>query len=265
MNHMNFLENLQYILPIQNPKYPDNFTAATAKHFKTRHGGTILELLRHIGAIPPSEKHIKKSNLVTTITQINSYIELSHNDFYVWHKKHNLVTISSKKMKKNGMKIYIKEKSEKNINPHDFMIEKKQAPGFDDKCIIGTTFNSLLILFDNLLSQVRNIAKTDNFNLTVARIFSIVDTISQANNFIYAFFYKKELRKGAVQTAKKKQDIKNTVTQITKALGLKPRDASQKNLSETLGRIKKEYKRTQKKDFPYIDKTLEKYTLEAIK
>ena len=127
------------------------------------------------------------------------------------------------------------------------------------------TFQSLIILFDKVLSQVRSIEGDEYFDLKVAQLFNIIDATNQLNMFSDAFFNTQARRKGALERAKIKSDVKHTINKIVKDLNIKHRDTIKRYIPETMEHVKKEYKDRTNKKFPFSDKTLENYILDAPK
>lgn len=263
--NIQLLNLLTYILPVRGQRTRDKTISITTKHFKTLYGDLVNNLLQHLNILSPSKLQLQKEELPAVISTIKELIDLSDDYCRVWKQGNNLIMMSSNQMKPNGVEIFLLQKSQGNIKPHDFMIEKKQAPGFNDKCLVAMTFQSLIILFDNVLSQVRPIESDEYFNLKVAQIFNIIDATNQLNMFASAFYNKQSRRKGAQERAKIKSDVKHTINKIVKDLNIKHRDTIKRYIPETMEHVKKEYKDRTNKKFPFSDKTLENYILDAPK
>ena len=259
------LEYLRYMLPGSEFDTTDQGIIATSKYFIDMYGDTILNALWQMEVLPESEHKIKTSDLESVITTIKQYIDLSEHDCYVWQNKNNIAIMSSVKMKPNGLAILAEQRKNRRINPHDFMVEQKQEPNFNNKCIIGMLFQSLLIAFDKLLEQVKEIKQDKLFNINVARLFYVADAITQVDKFKFAFFNRISYQKGAQKTVHSKTDDKNRVKRIVQRLHIRPSDATPQHISDTLKRVKDEYGRTIGKKFNRTDKTLENYILDAVK
>ena len=256
---------LPYILPVQGQKIRNKTISVTSKYFKALYGDLIDNLLQHLNILSPSKKQLKKEELQAVISAIKELVELSDKYCQVWKQGNNLVMASSNYMRPDGMNIYISQRLQGCIKPYEFLIEKKQAPGFNDRCLVAMTFQSLIILFDKVLSQVRSIEGDEYFDLKVAQLFNIIDATNQLNMFSDAFFNTQARRKGANERAKLKSNIKRTVNKIVKDLNIKHRDTMKRYISETMEHVKKEYKHRTNKKFPFSDKTLENYIIDAPK
>ena len=127
------------------------------------------------------------------------------------------------------------------------------------------TFQSLIILFDKVLFQVRSIEGDEYFDLKVAQLFNIIDATNQLNMLAGAFYNKQTRRKGAQERAKLKSDVKHTINKIVKDLNIKNQDTTKRYISDTKTRVKNAYKEKTNKTFPFNDKTLENYILDAPK
>ena len=259
------LKLLPYILPVQGQKIRNKTISVTSKYFKALYGDLIDNLLQHTNILSPSKKQIQKEDLPAVIYTIKELVDLSDKYCQVWKQGNNLIMMSSNQMKPNGVEIFLLQKSQGNIKPHDFMTEKKQASGFNDKCLVAMTFQSLIILFDKVLFQVRSIEGDEYFDLKVAQLFNIIDATNQLNMFAGAFYNKQSRRKGAQERAKLKSDVKYTINKIVKDLNIKNQDTTKRYISDTKTRVKNAYKEKINKTFPFNDKTLENYILDAPK
>ena len=254
------LKYLPYILPTKCTTTTDKSIITTSQHFKSLYGDLILKLLWRIGAIPKSIKYVKKANLKNIVNQVRTLIDLQRKGCYVWNQNGVLKVMPTQKMKPNGFSSYIKQKSVGEIDPRVFMIEKKQEPGFNDNCIIGMSFESLLILFFHLLTQVRSITQDKYFNLNVARLFNVVNATNQLNSFSYAFLYRQPRVKGARQTASSKNDTRTTVSKIVQELGIMSNKATTNATREL---VRQEFKKSTGKKLNYSDKTLTDIIIDA--
>lgn len=263
--NMQLLNLLTYILPVQRQRIKDKTIAITTKHFKALYGDLINNLLQHLNILSSSKLQLQKEELPAVISTIKELIDLSDDYCRVWKQGNNLTMISSNQMKSDGVALFLLQKSQENIKPHDFRIEKKQASGFNDKCLVAMTFQSLIILFDKVLSQLRSIEGDEYFDLKIAQLFNIIDATNQLNMFSDAFFNTQARRKGALERAKLKSYVKHTVNKIVKDLNIKHRDTMKRYISETMEHVKKEYKHRTNKKFPFSDKTLENYIIDAPK
>ena len=263
--NMQLLNLLTYILPVQRQRIKDKTIAITTKHFKALYGDLINNLLQHLNILSSSKLQLQKEELPAVISTIKELIDLSDDYCRVWKQGNNLIMMSSNQMKPNGVEIFLLQKSQGNIKPHDFMTEKKQASGFNDKCLVAMTFQSLIILFDKVLFQVRSIEGDEYFDLKVAQLFNIIDATNQLNMFAGAFYNKQSRRKGAQERAKLKSDVKYTINKIVKDLNIKNQDTTKRYISDTKTRVKNAYKEKINKTFPFNDKTLENYILDAPK
>ena len=263
--NMQLLNLLTYILPVQRQRIKDKTIAITTKHFKALYGDLINNLLQHLNILSPSKLQLQKEELPAVISAIKELVELSDKYCQVWKQGNNLVMASSNYMRPDGMNIYISQRLQGCIKPYEFLIEKKQAPGFNEKCLVAMTFQSLIILFDKVLSQVRSIEGDEYFDLKIAQLFNIIDATNQLNMFSDAFFNTQARRKGALERAKLKSYVKHTVNKIVKDLNIKHRDTMKRYISETMEHVKKEYKHRTNKKFPFSDKTLGNYIIDAPK
>lgn len=258
------LKLLPYILPTQNINCPDEYLSVTSKHFKALYGDIILETLRQIGFVKPSQQFISGDQLPDIVDNIRACIDVSK-QFSFWKNNGNHVLFPGLKMKKEDIKIYTEQRQQGEMIPGEFLIEQKLPIGSRDKCWVGYIFQSLLILFDYLLTQVRSINQDANFKHNVSRLFNIAAYSSQVYKFVFCFVNAKKYKKGAIKTRELKNTPKKNVQKIVQNLGLKHRDTIQKNLPETISRIKIAYKKQANKKFPYNYKTLENYVIDAIK
>lgn len=259
------LKYLPYIIPVKKNNSDDECILLTSRSFLTIYGDIIQEVLRHMGILKKSDQQIKESELDHVISTITEYIEISKHDCYVWDNHNKLIMFSSEKMKPNGLKTYFKQKQQGKIIPKKFMVEKKQPTGFNDKCIIGMLFQSLLILFDKLLRQAGTNGNNISNTLANARLFNIVAATNQVNTFIHAFFTRSSYKKGAMITSNTKRSTKNDINKIIKELGITHKDTTKNNMPLTKERVKKAYKIKFKKNCPYKDKTLENRIIDAQK
>ena len=254
------LTYLPYILPTKCTLTTDKNIIVASQHFKSLYGDLILKLLWHIDAIPKSINYVKKSALKTIVDQVRTLIELQSKGCYIWKQEGLLKIMPTQKMKSNGFKSYIKQKTVGKIDPHVFMIEKKQDPGFNDNCIVGMSFQSLLILFSHLLTQVRSMDQNKYFNLNVAQLFNVVDATNQLNSFGYAFLYRQPRVKGANQTASGKNNTRTTVSKIVQHLRIMSNKATSSAVREL---VRQEFKKSTGKKLNYSDKTLTDIIIDA--
>lgn len=254
------LKYLPYILPTKCTLTTDKKIIATSQHFKLLYGDLILKLLWHIGAIPKPIEYVKKADLENIVDQVRTLISLQRKGCYIWKQDGMLKVMPTQKIKSNGLSSYTKQKNVGEINPHVFMIEKKQTPGFNDGCIVGMSFQSLLILFFHLLTQVRSIDQDEYFNLNVARLFNVVEATNQLNGFGYAFLYRRSHVKGAKQTAYGKSSTRTTVSKIVRQLGIMSNKATTNTAREL---VRQEFKKITGKKLNYADKTLTDIIIDA--
>lgn len=258
------LTYLPYILPVQEQKIDDDVIEITAKHFKTQYGELILNLLHNIDLLPCEEEWIQKKNIDDIIAKICEYSSLSMKYCHGWNINGKLVMISSDKPKFDNLTPFLTQMAQGNVDLHDFFVETKPQPGIYNKFIIAMTFQWLVLLFEKLVSQVRRIEQNEYFNLNVARLFNIVETVGMVNQFSGEFLIRQSRRKGAIERAKLTASVKATIFDIVKRLGLRATDANRINLGATMARVKQEYKQVTDKAFEFKDKTLEKYILDAL-
>ncbi len=254
-----------YILPVYGQEIDDKIISITANRFKALYGDLIYKLSRHIDILPTSEEYIKPEDLGAAISKITEMIDLSDEFCRVWENDGNLVIMASNEMKSDGMNIFLAQREQGYINPKDFLIEKKQAPGFNDRCVVAMAFQYLLILFEKLLMMARTIEQDEYFELKVTQLFNVVDTTNQLNRFSGAFFNRQNRRRGANERARIKSDIKAIVSKIIAEQNIKHRDTIKNNISATSAQVKKAYEGCTGKPFPFSDKTLEKYIIDAPK
>ncbi len=254
------LKYLPHILPTRNSTDTDKALEITANYFKLKYGDLVLSLLWHVGALPQSAKYVKKICLKDVIEQVTVFIKkYNDSDSFVWVQNGTLKIMSTKKIKKNGMRIYSQQKSEGDINPYNFMVEAISEPGFNDNCIISMAFQSLLILFDKLASQIRTIEPNNNFNLNASRLFHIVDATTQADKFCRAFICRQRYVKGANKSANLIKESKKIVEQAVKNLHISSNEAL---FDTTLTRVKQEFRNICGKEFNRSDRTLQRYIIE---
>ena len=201
------LKLLPYILPVQGQKIRNKTISVTSKYFKALDGDLIDNLLQHLNIPSPSKKQLQKEELQAVISAIKELVELSDKYCQVWKQGNNLVMTSSNYMRPDGMNIYISQRLQGCIKPYEFLVEKKQAPGFNDKCLVAMTFQSLIILFDKVLFQVRSIEGDEYFDLKIAQLFNSIDATNQLNMFSDAFFNTQARRKGALERTKNKERV----------------------------------------------------------
>ena len=132
--NMQLLNLLTYILPVQRQRIKDKTIAITTKHFKALYGDLINNLLQHLNILSSSKLQLQKEELPAVISTIKELIDLSDDYCRVWKQGNNLVMASSNYMRPDGMNIYISQRLQGCIKPYEFLIEKKQAPGFNEKC-----------------------------------------------------------------------------------------------------------------------------------
>lgn len=261
----NLLLYLPYILPTDKTYIKDESILITSRNFNVLYGTVILEILRHMVFLQKSEQQIKESKLELVVSTITEYIELSKQDCYVWDNHDTLIMFSSERMKPSGLNTYLKHRQQGKMKPKNFLVKKTQPANFNDKCIIGMLFQSLLILFDKLLTQVRINKTNTQDTLNNARLFGIIDATNQTNQFIYGFFHGLSRRKGALVTANTKHNIANNVKLLVKKNKLTPNHITKVNISETISLIQTAYKDTYKKKYPFSEKNLQKCIIDAIK
>lgn len=238
------LTYLQYILPTKCALPADECVAITAQHFKSLYGDWILNILQYMNTVPITTGFIKKQDLEKVINQIREYIVVYLDDCFIWEKD-AVFKIANVRSEKKSSKVMSDKQPERNIN---------------DKCMIGLNFMSLLILFDDLLSQVRMIDKNECFKLNVARLFSIVDSTNQANKFYLGLRTRQSRVKGANETAEGKRIKKEIVSLIVQHLGIKSIDARSAQAREM---VRKEYKRLVRKNLKISPETLTNYIIDA--
>lgn len=254
------LHYLQYILPTKCTLTTDKSIATTSQHFKSLYGDIVLHLLWRIGALQQSETYVRKTALNNVIKQISALITLQQKGCFVWEQDGTLKIIPAKKMKPDGFRIYAKQKQTGIINPKIFMVNGTQERAFNNNCIIGMTFQSLIILFDHLLTQVRSIKRDKNFDLNTARLFNIVDATNQLNGFMNALFYRQSYVRGANKTAASKNDIRTIVIEIVQGLGIMSKGAASKNNRDL---VREEFKNRTGKELKYTDRTLNNIIIDA--
>lgn len=254
------LKYLPHILPTKCKLTADKHIIITSQYFKSLYGDLILKILRHTGALSESETYIKKAALNNTIQQIDALIALQHDGCFVWEQGGVLKIMPTNGIKDGGFSTYQKQQSAGNIDPNTFMIHTTQKPGFNDNCIVGMIFQSLMILFDHLLTQVRSIQWDKYFNQKVARLFNIIAATNQLNNFGNAFFYRLPRVKGAIKTANSKSNTRDIVKDIVLKLGIMSKDATS---SITREHVKQEFKNQTGKGLKYSAKTLNDIIIDA--
>lgn len=257
-------DSLPYILPIQDCEIEDECIAITARHFNALYGDIIRRFLQEIMILPSSEEYIKKDNLQAAIKKIMELIDLSDKYCQAWEKDGNLSVMSATKLKPNGKEIWLEQRKQNLYNPRKFLSEKKQKPNFNANCIITMGIQSLLILFDKVLRQVRSMKNDTTFELNVARLFNIIDATNQIHKYYRAFVNRQPRKKGANKSAKAKNAVRETVYKIVKDIGLKSRDATNKQLPYTTQRVKSIYKQVTNSPFPFDDKIMNSYILDSL-
>lgn len=259
------LTYLPYILPVQEQKIDDTVIEITAKHFKAQYGELVYELLRDIKLMSPQNKYINATKLDRVIEKIQEYINLTFDYCHVWKIDNKWHVISSgKPIKNNDLGRLLSQLATGKVDWKKFYTKQEPQPAIINKFFFAMTFISLLILFDKLVTQVHTVECNEHFNLNVAQLFNIVDATNQVNLYATEFLNRQSRRKGAITRANLTKDVKATIFDIVKKLGLRATDANKNNLGATMARVKHEYKLITNKPFEFTDKTLEKYILDAL-
>ena len=232
------LECLPYILPTRCAEPKDEYIAITARYFKSLYGNWILDILHYIGAMPENAKFIKKPYLNEVIDKVKKYMAVD--DGFVWENGATLKVYRSS---------YKKESS-----------GSKEVDGFNDKCIVGMTWASLLVLFYELLLKVHQFDKDEYFNLNVAKLFNIIESTNQVNMFYRTLRFRRSYVKGSKEAAEKKRASKTDVASIVQNLGIKSVNALSVQTREM---VRKEYKRTYHKKLKKSDKSLTNCIIDA--
>ncbi len=259
------LTYLPYILPVQEQKIDDGVIEITAKHFKAQYGELVCELLRDIKLMPPQYKYINPTELGHTIAKIHEYINLTFDYCHVWKIDNKWHMISSgKPIKNNDLGGLLSQLAKGDVNWQQFYTKQEPQPEIINKFVVAMTFMSLLILFDKLVTRVHTFEYNESFNMNVAQLFNIVDATNQVNMYAALFNNRQSRRKGAITRANLTKDVKATIFDIVKKLGLKATDADKINLGATMARVKHEYEQNTGKAFKLSNKTLEKYIFDAL-
>ena len=259
------LTYLPYILPVQEQKIDDAVIEITAKHFKAQYGELVCELLRAIKLVPTQYKYINPTELGHAIAKIHEYINLTFDYCHVWKIDNKWHMISSgKQIKDNDLGELLYQLDKGDVNWRQFYTKQEPQPEIINKFVVAMTFMSLLILFDKLVTRVHTFESNESFNMNVAQLFNIVDATNQVNMYAALFNNRQSRRKGAITRSNLTKDVKATIFDIVKKLGLKAADANKINLGATMARVKQEYKQVTDKAFEFKDITLEKYIFDAL-
>lgn len=153
---------LPYLLPLETPVEDDQNLALVSLYFRGAYADHILQILHIAEIIPTDVSVIANDDMPDVINRIEKLFSLSANYCFVDNKNDTVQIFTGSKMKSNWVEIEekmleqakLENKEHANVRPQDIMTEKKQEPGFANKCIAGILFKDLLLLFESILKNL---------------------------------------------------------------------------------------------------------------
>ncbi|MFQ6744582.1 MAG: hypothetical protein ACLRFN_01205 [Alphaproteobacteria bacterium] len=263
---------LPYLLPLETPVEDDQNLALVSLYFRGTYADHILQILHIAEIIPTDVSVITNDDMPDVINRIEKLFSLSANYCFVDNKNDTVQIFTGSKMKSNRLKIERKmlklaqngDKEFAKIHPQDIMTEKKQEPGFANKCIAGILFKDLLLLFESILKNLENTSNNVAYNVAV--FFNSLTRAKSLNYRLNAFSNRQKYKKGADKTADAKNAIRARYEKIIYDMGIQQKDTLPQNISETIKIVREEYCRQhQRKKSPLTSKTLEGVLISAPK
>ena len=263
---------LPYLLPLETPVEDDQNLALVSLYFRGTYADHILQILHIAEIIPTDVSVIANDDMPDVINRIEKLFSLSANYCFVDNKNDTVKIFTGSKMKPNWVEIEEKmlklaqngDKEFAKVHPQDIMTEKKQEPGFANKCIAGILFKDLLLLFESILKNLEN--TNSNFAYNAAMFFNTLTRAKSLNYRLNAFCNRQKYKKGADKTADAKNAIRERYEKIIYDMGIQQKDTLPQNISETMKLVREEYcKRHKRKKSPLISKILEELLISAPK